>query len=78
MIGLKLKEAKDLCIKDPALKDPVVPHKNLHANHTRYNKYYRFSTGPASYLFDILSPIFEKSFATEAANDFTAFSELKE
>ena len=39
VIGLKLKEAKDLCIKDPALKDPVVPHKNLHANHTRYDKY---------------------------------------
>jgi len=72
VIGLKLKEAKDLCIKDPALKDPVVPHKNLHANHTR------FSTGPASYLFDILSPLFEKSFATEAANDFKEFSEAKE
>ena len=78
MIGLKLKEAKDLCIKDPALKDPVVPHKNLHANHTRFINFKRFSTGPASYLFDILSPLFEKSFATEAANDFKEFSEAKE
>lgn len=34
--------------------------------------------GPAAYFYDIVSPLFEKQFATEAAADFKAFTEAAE
>lgn len=43
--------------------------KNLFANTTR------FSNGPAAYFYDIISPLMEKEFASEAAADFKAFGE---
>jgi len=45
----------------------VVPHKNSNANSTR------FSTGPSAYLYDILSPLFEKTYAVEASKNFKSF-----
>jgi len=46
---------------------PLSPLKIPYVNETR------FSDGKAAFFFDIISPLFEKSFGTEAAKDFKAF-----
>lgn len=33
----------------------------------------RFSDGDSAYFFDVMSPLYEKMFATESAADFKAF-----
>ena len=55
----------------------MVPHKNSNANSTRYPVNTRFSTGPSAYLYDILSPLFEKTFAVEASKNFKSFFDAK-
>jgi hypothetical protein len=36
----------------------------------------RFSDGEAAYFYDVLSPLFEKKYAEEAAKNFKAFQTL--
>jgi len=69
VLGLKLINPDKACDGQNEKHSVAVPIKIPFANETR------FSNGQAAYFYDILSPLFEKHFGKEAADDFKAFSE---